>query len=187
MPEEVAVHSQRESSADAGAEDNGSQAPTHADDMRSWTGTGDNVSIAGSLPPAPSDSGAEEVEDDIWMANLSEQPTPIVGRRWSGRDPVEGSYVSNQSLREVEYTSDRVAPDAPASEFDEAPGDFFMDVAATEVQSPPESSASGTPAASVQDTAAVEDFTMISVGDLPSMRGHSSVFQPEEELGKKPA
>ena len=168
---------------DVVSQDNTTVALTDAEDMASVAETGDNVSIAGSLPPAPSDSGAE-MEDDIWMANLSEQSTPVVGRRWGGRDQSDHSHISNTTLPGA-----FAEPEAPAfpsieSEQDEAPGDLFMDIASVGRQSPAESRASENPTPSEQDTAAVEDFTMISIGDLPSMRGNSSLIQPDEELGE---
>ncbi|KAK0626005.1 hypothetical protein B0T14DRAFT_508903 [Immersiella caudata] len=178
-----------ESAADGEVEDNASVAQT--DDI---------ISVAGSR----ADVAPSEGEEDIWLATLSDQPTPIARR----------STRMNTSIN-IPDTISEAAPEAPErqqsepalSEVDFVSGgddggdggdDGYADFGGMGSQSDAESSAGDNqdPQERQDTVAAGEDFTMINVHSLSTMiQLNSSVMtgappqapdeEPQSELGEE--
>lgn len=171
---ELGMVSEQEIAMDAEVEDNASV--EHIEDT---------ISVAGSRV----DEGpVDDMEEDIWLATLSDQPTPIA-RRSTRTD------TSNVS-RIADYRPDPrpdPLPERAQSEASQADATYgrYEDWGAAEPQSDVESMVSDKQGAEErQDTVmASEEFTMISIGSLPSMQRSmlaSSVMAVEQEdLGEE--
>ncbi|KAK0651211.1 hypothetical protein B0T16DRAFT_403349 [Cercophora newfieldiana] len=182
---DLGVVSEQESAADGEVEDNASIAQTE-----------DNLSVAGGR----ADAAPSEGDEDIWLANLSDQPTPVARR----------STRMNTSINipeTVAETSPEPQPSERAtSEVDQlSGGDYgggddggYADFGGMGSQSDAESLVDDNQDAQErQDTvAAGEDFTMINVHSLSSMMQlNSSVMtgappqapeeEPQSDLGEE--
>jgi len=154
---DLGMFSRQEMAMDAEVEDNASV--EHI---------GDTISVASSRV---GERPVHDMEDDIWLATLSDQPTPIA-RRSTGTDslPERAQLEASQ-------------PDASYGRYE--------DWGAIDQQSDVESTISDKQGAEErQDTVmASEEFTMISIGSLPSMQQSmlaSSVMAVEQEgLGEE--
>ncbi|KAK3315128.1 hypothetical protein B0H66DRAFT_334713 [Apodospora peruviana] len=170
LPDDVAALSEQESTADAEVEDNISVAPTD-----------DNASNFGDRDVrAPQSDARNNTEEDIWMATLSDQATPVA-RQWQGREEAAPGSVE-QALPEP------TQPQRPQSEADYSQPEDYMDYGAMGRNSDAESVESGNvPPRDGQDTVmAGEEFTMISIGSLSSMQPNSSLMAPQQqELGEE--
>ncbi|KAK3371374.1 hypothetical protein B0T24DRAFT_706337 [Lasiosphaeria ovina] len=161
--EDLVPLSEQESNADGGVEDNASVAPSD-----------DNFSATRGEPlEEPHNSEAYNMEDDIWLATLSDQPSPV-GRRSHRRD--------DEMLRALEPEQTQAPSDAPPSEMDFSQHDAYSYDGGRDPHSEAESLASdGLDLQDREDTVVAEEFTMISIGSLPSMQPNSSMMAPEHQ------
>ncbi|KAL2017789.1 hypothetical protein VTK56DRAFT_1652 [Thermocarpiscus australiensis] len=165
--------------------------PTISDDLtaRLEQGTatnaeaGHNASIArghADISFATKDRAGDDMEEDIWLATLSDQPTPAPSRRHPGQD--------SEQLARDQHSPEPPQPEPlqPRSEYQHQ-YDWPDMGGGMDSYSETESQAGDNPEdQDRQDTVmAGEEFTMISLGSLPSMQPNSSVMAPEhEEFGE---
>ncbi|KAK0741057.1 hypothetical protein B0T18DRAFT_393746 [Schizothecium vesticola] len=154
--------SEQESAADAEVEDNASVAQVE-----------DNISAAGSrVGENLSHPGADDMEEDIWLATLSEEATPVARRSYRAPETATAA-IPEQPTRPSQREATRSEPpqsEPPQSEADSIPEGGYDDYGYMDPQSDVESLASDSHAQNdVEDTVVAEEFTMISVGSLPSM------------------
>lgn len=150
----------------------------------SVAGTEASIPVADSVSPARSSNTAGG--DDIWMATLSDPPAQAGRRRTSPQysAELENADVPAQEEPEQEWP-DPVEYHAE-SEDDGAPSQASVDWAAAGAPSEAESVAEEQQAPATKDTVMIgEEFTMISIGSLPSMQPNSSIIATEpQELGE---
>ncbi|KAL1841396.1 hypothetical protein VTJ49DRAFT_7073 [Mycothermus thermophilus] len=105
-------------------------------------------------------------EDDIWLATMSDQPTPAL--------PARGQPVATESQTSPIRDAEPDSYDWP--DMGAGGGDSYSDAGSV--------SGDGD---GFEDTVMAEEFTMISLGSLPSMQPNSSVMAPthQEELGEE--
>ncbi|KAM7209511.1 hypothetical protein V8F20_000249 [Naviculisporaceae sp. PSN 640] len=176
LPSEITAMVEQESVADGEVEDNASVAPTE-----------DNASVAGNRYVGGPGAGAD-FDDDIWLATLSDQATPVA-RRWHGNDGRgRGSESVEQDLP-LPAPQPQPAP-SELSDADYSQPEEYMDFggmeAHSDVESEPNENAPAQDNTTAQHTImSNEEFTMISIGSLPSMQPNSSMMAPQrEELGE---
>ncbi|KAK4101032.1 hypothetical protein N658DRAFT_516223 [Parathielavia hyrcaniae] len=132
----------------------------------------------GSFAPDQGDQRVHDMEDDIWLATMSTQPTPVAR--------------GQQRLYDTDYTArDRhvLEPepqllrhglgDQPHYDWPDVGGgaDSYSDTGSLESEQHSDKV--------LDNTVMAEEFTMISIGSLPSMQPNSSVMAPaHEELGE---
>ncbi|KAK4455459.1 hypothetical protein QBC34DRAFT_389943 [Podospora aff. communis PSN243] len=176
---DIRALSEQESAADGEVEDNISVAQTE-----------DNISVAGSR----ADVAPSEGEEDIWMATLSDQPTPVARRNARMNTSINIPDTISEAAVEA---PERQQSEAALSEVDFIGGDDgYADFGGMGSQSDAESlTGDNQDPQERQDTvAAGEDFTMINVHSLSSMiQLNSSVMtgappqaqeeEPQSELG----
>lgn len=159
--------SEQESGADAEVEDNASVAQAE-----------DNISVAGSqVGQDVADPGADDMEEDIWLATLSNEPTPVARRSYRAPETATAA-VPGQPTQQPQREATRSEPpqseppqsEPPQSEADSMPEGGYDGYGYMDPQSDAESFASdGHARNDAEDTVVAEEFTMISVGSLPSM------------------
>ncbi|KAK4115697.1 hypothetical protein N656DRAFT_834835 [Canariomyces notabilis] len=126
---------------------------------------------------AAENQGRDDMDDDIWLATLSDQPTPAGQTRQKDHGPAFTSDASDIPQSELQ----RHEPEQqPQYEWPELGGG--MD-SYSEAESQASEDRDGQDR---QDTVMPdEEFTMISLSTLPSMQPNSSVMAPEpEEFGE---
>ncbi|KAH6621174.1 hypothetical protein B0J18DRAFT_431754 [Chaetomium sp. MPI-SDFR-AT-0129] len=118
-----------------------------------------------ALPIQPQPANKDVEEDDIWLATMSDQPTPTISKQSHSYLPDPESELARDESDYPEYGWADMGGGADshseggslASEQGDEPGD---------------------------NTMMAEEFTMISIGSLPSMQPNSSVMAPaHEDLG----
>lgn len=167
---------EQESGADAEVEDNASVAQVE-----------DNISVAGSqVGQDVAHPGTDDMEEDIWLATLSNEPTPVARRSYRAPETAT-AVVPAQPARQLQPEATRSeAPQSepPQSEADSMPEGGYDDYG-MDPQSDVESFASdGHARNDAEDTVVAEEFTMISVGSLPSMMQLNSSMmgaRPQDE------
>jgi len=178
--------------------------------------TEESISVAGSLPPAPSDNGLEEEDnmslaqtadnisvagsvppmhsgdslggDDIWMATLSDPPVAVGRQRSIRYDAGEPSIPNEPEQQGPEHQEpEQMGPDPAESEADEALSQASLDLWAPDAPSEAESIAQEPQGHGAKDTVLLgEEFTMISIGSLPSMQPNSSIVAADpQEIGEE--
>ncbi|KAK3320810.1 hypothetical protein B0T19DRAFT_403430 [Cercophora scortea] len=166
VPEEAAgALSEQESTADAEVEDNVSVAA--AEDHHVLPARQDE------RPPQPpqyqNSAAAYESEEDIWLATLSDQLTPIA-RRYAEPEPAP-------------------EPEGRRSEEDDQQRDEYLDIGGGMGSHSDADTSEGEDHAlrggDAQETMTGEEFTMIDLGSLISMQPNSSMMAPVQqgELG----
>ncbi|KAK4250118.1 hypothetical protein C7999DRAFT_12050 [Corynascus novoguineensis] len=135
----------------------------------------DDVLIAPALDqPA---NGMED--DDIWLATLSDQPTPVPSARQ--QQTHESGILTNDRRAESEPQLPRHEPE-PQQQWDDWPDMGGGADSYSEAESLASDQDDGQ---GFDNTVMAEEFTMISIGSLPSMQPNSSVMAPaHEELGE---
>ncbi|KAK4144056.1 uncharacterized protein C8A04DRAFT_11833 [Dichotomopilus funicola] len=122
-----------------------------------------------ALPIQPQPANKDVEEDDIWLATMSDQPTPTISKQSHSYLPDPESELARDESDYPEYGWADMGGGADshseggslASEQGDEPGDEPGD-----------------------NTMMAEEFTMISIGSLPSMQPNSSVMAPaHEDLG----
>ncbi|KAK4150118.1 hypothetical protein C8A00DRAFT_18303 [Chaetomidium leptoderma] len=109
------------------------------------------------------------VEDDIWLATLSDQPNPVVRTQQHSHEPEQEELHLPRAEPEYQHQYDWPDMGGGADSHSEA-GSL-----ASEERDDQD----------FEDTVMAEEFTMISIGSLPSMQPNSSVMAPaHEELGE---
>lgn len=154
--------------------------PVTSDDLTARLVQGNTAEPDALVPTPARGQVGDDMEEDIWLATLSDQPTPA-GRRQqrdyglarSARDaPVSGSPQPELPRPESGYQEQYDWPEMGGG------GDSYSEAESqTSVQHDDRDR---------QDTImAGEEFTMISLGSLPSMQPNSSVMAPEpHEFGE---
>ncbi|KAM7183759.1 hypothetical protein V8F33_013394 [Rhypophila sp. PSN 637] len=183
LPSDIAAMAEQESTADGEVEDNASVAQT--EDMASVAGNRDDGLGAFT-----------DLDDDIWLATLSDQATPVA-RRWHGGDgPVPENAEPDLPLLEPEREPEPGPEPRPSqhSDADYSQPEEYMDFGGgmdshsdVETELSEKSLGQGTAQDTAQDTVMTnEEFTMISIGSLPSMQPNSSMMAPgpPQELGE---
>ncbi|KAK1761474.1 hypothetical protein QBC47DRAFT_291315 [Echria macrotheca] len=165
---ELAALTEQERAMDAEAEDNASMGQVE-----------DNISVAGSRV---NENHGDAMEDDIWLATMSEQPTPVPRRSNRTKATVSSNAPAPPPQPAQAAASDRAPSYDPFQDWDALGSGGHSDV---------ESHASGQQNDEErQDTLmASEEFTMISLGSLPSMQASmlaSSMMATEpQDLGEE--
>ncbi|KAK5661037.1 hypothetical protein OQA88_12416 [Cercophora sp. LCS_1] len=169
-----------------------SELPTLPEQERADTGAegnvsfvGESISVAGSqVDEAPRDG----MEDDIWLATLSDQPTPAARRSYRSNASIStrlSEQLPERAASEVSQSMTDVAGDYDGGDYG---GDYggYDDFGGMDAQSDVGSMMSENQGTQDrQDTVVAEEFTMISIGSLPSMQPNSSVMVPQEDYGEE--
>ncbi|KXX75196.1 hypothetical protein MMYC01_205541 [Madurella mycetomatis] len=159
--------------------------PVISDDLTARLGQGNTAQSDAADNPAlaPTPAGGQvgdDMEEDIWLATLSDQPTP------AGRGQ-QSDYDLARSA------SDALAPGSPRPELPRPEPGYQEQYDWPEMGGGGDSYSEAESQTSVQhddrdrqDTImAGEEFTMISLGSLPSMQPNSSTMAPEpHEFGE---
>ncbi|KAK4120835.1 hypothetical protein N657DRAFT_624458 [Parathielavia appendiculata] len=132
----------------------------------------------GSFAPHQADQRGRGMEDDIWLATLSDQPTPVA--RGQQRSYDADYTVRDRRASEPEPQLPQHDPgDQPQYDWPDLGGgaDSYSDAGSMTSEQHSDND--------VENTVMAEGFTLISIGSLPSMQPNSSVMAPaHEELGE---
>jgi hypothetical protein len=149
------------------------------DDVASVAASDTNESIASSLaPPHPSDVAGDE---DLWMATLSDPPAPVFRRRRSPRLNMLETRPTHDQHNESSRLSASLADPA------ETHSELGMEIDGSNTDVETQSMAGESHNGEDRDTVMVsEEFTMISIGSLPSMQANLSMAAVEpQEIGEE--
>lgn len=179
--------SEQESGADAEVEDNAPVAQVQ-----------ETISVAGSqVGQDVAHPSTDDMEEDIWLATLSNKPTPVARRSYRAPETASAAipaqparHLQPEVPRSEAPQSEPPQSEPPQSEADPMPQGGYDDYGMEDPQSDVESFASdGHARNDAEDTVVAEEFTMISVGSLPSMMqlnssmmgAHPQDFDEDEE------